>query len=114
MIKTKTGIGGANSALALTITSPNTKYIRIYGWEISMIGSNALAADVTFEIEDEDGNVLWATSLQRAIANANANALPYSYIPPRPIFIPTGKNAVIRASAGGANTQIRVTVMYDA
>ncbi|MFQ5770891.1 MAG: hypothetical protein ACE5HX_10175 [bacterium] len=110
MIKTKTQTKAA-AVNAVTITSPNSKMIRIWGYSVSFYGSAALSADVTIQLTDEDGNVLWEDGITRAIANQSPT--PAKMVFPKPIFIPVGKNAVLTAASGGANTTTEVSVLYD-
>lgn len=113
MIKTAVGTGSANATTTVTITSPNTKMIRIYGYELSCAGTAALTADPEFAIKDEDGNLLWEVNFKRGVANGPNSSLPHSFIFPRPLFIPVGKNAVLTMTAGGANVTTTISVMYD-
>lgn len=112
MVKTSLGTSGANSAQTITITSPNTKYIKLCGYSVSYKGAAVPAADITIDFKDEDNNVLWQDIIPRGTANSGTTVARYHF-GNCPIYCPTGKNLKCVIGAGGASVITVASVLWN-
>lgn len=112
MIKTAIGTSTANAAKTTTITSPNTKTIKIFSYLVTYKGADFNASDITIDIKDEDDNVLWSDCITQGAATAADFRASFNF-GNRPLYLQPGKNAKVVVSAGGANVLTITSVQYD-
>lgn len=113
MYKTKTQTK-TNAENKLTLTSPNTKYIFLKQYLVACHGAGAADTDITIQITDEDGNVLW----EDAIANGEATLSTGPYrvgwtFPGKGLLAPAKKNLIVTVSAGAADEITELSLLYD-
>lgn len=115
MLKTKTQTAAVNNANALTITSPNNKYIFLKSYLVACTGTDGPAATMTIQITEE-GNVtpLWEDAILIGVTNEVSGGFRVSFtFPGLGLPIAAGKNCVVSVSSGGAATGSEVSVVYN-
>jgi hypothetical protein len=107
---TQTKATGVN---AVTITSPNTKQIFLKSYLVALYGSAAGTTGLTFQITDEDSNVLWEDAHPAGVADKviGTGRLEFTF-PENGLPVPVGKNLVATLATPGANEASEVNLIY--
>lgn len=115
MYKTKTQTAAVNNGNAVTITSPNSKYIFLKQYLVACTGTDGPASTMTIQITDEDGNVLWEDAILIGVTNEHSGPFRVSHtFPGKGLMTPVpGKNLIVTVSNGGAATGSEVSLLYD-
>lgn len=114
MYKTSTQTAGVNNGNAVTLTSPNVKYLFLKQYLVALTGTDGPAATVTIQITDEDSNVLWEDAILIGVTNENTGGFRVAHtFPGKGLPIPAKKNCVFTVSNPGAATGSEVSLLYD-
>lgn len=119
MIKTKTQTK-TNAANAVTLTNPyNTvtgvkKVIFLKSYLVAAYGSAVGSTDLTIQITNETGDVLWEDVICTGAVGAGLGPMRASFeFPGKGLPSPPGENLVVTVAAGAANESTECSVVYD-
>jgi hypothetical protein len=114
MYKTSTKTVAVNTVNAITLTSPNAKYIFLKQYLVALMGTDGPANSVTIQITDEDSNVLWEDGILIGVTSEHTGGFRVSHtFPGKGLMAPANKNLIVTVSAAGAATSSELSLLYD-